>query len=70
MKKNMKFVSILLTAVLAVGATAVAASADEDAVFKIGAIGPMTGGAAQYGLAVVNAAELAVKEINENGAKK
>ena len=67
MKKNMKFVSIMLMAALTVGCTAVAASADEDATFKIGAIGPMTGGAAQYGLAVVNAAELAVKEINENG---
>ena len=63
----MKFVSIMLMAALTVGCTAVAASADEDATFKIGAIGPMTGGAAQYGLAVVNAAELAVKEINENG---
>jgi len=38
-----------------------------DAVFKIGAIGPLTGGAAQYGNAVVNAGELAVKEINAAG---
>ncbi len=44
----------------------VEASAD-GAVFKIGAIGPLTGGNANYGTAVVNAAELAVKEINENG---
>ncbi len=36
-------------------------------VFKIGGIGPITGGAAVYGLAVKNAAELAVKEINEAG---
>ncbi len=35
--------------------------------FKIGAIGPLTGAGANYGTAVVNAAELAVKEINENG---
>ena len=34
---------------------------------KIGGIGPVTGGAAVYGLAVKNAAELAVKEINEAG---
>ena len=34
---------------------------------KIGGIGPITGGAAVYGLAVKNAAELAVKEINEAG---
>ena len=38
-----------------------------DAVFKIGAIGPLTGGAAQYGTAVVNAAALAVDEINAAG---
>lgn len=36
-------------------------------VFKIGAIGPVTGGAAVYGLAVKNAAEMAVKEINAAG---
>ena len=33
----------------------------------IGGRGPLTGDAAQYGNAVKNAAELAVKEINENG---
>lgn len=33
----------------------------------IGISGPLTGGAAQYGLAVKNAAELAAKEINEAG---
>ena len=36
-------------------------------VFKIGAIGPATGGAAVYGLAVQNGADLAIKEINEAG---
>ena len=36
-------------------------------VFKIGGIGPTTGGAASYGLAVQRGAELAVKEINEAG---
>lgn len=35
--------------------------------FKIGGIGPVTGGNAIYGLAVKNGAELAVKEINEAG---
>ncbi len=38
-----------------------------DAVLKIGGIGPTTGGAAIYGEAVENGAELAVKEINEDG---
>ena len=36
-------------------------------VLKIGGIGPVTGDAAVYGQAVRNAAELAVKEINEAG---
>ena len=35
--------------------------------FKIGAIGPSTGSAAVYGLAVQNGADLAVKEINAAG---
>ena len=36
-------------------------------VFKIGGIGPVTGAAAVYGVAVKNGSELAVKEINEAG---
>ncbi|WMC92797.1 ABC transporter substrate-binding protein [Kineothrix sp. MB12-C1] len=36
-------------------------------VFKIGGIGPITGGAAVYGMAVQNAAFLAVDEINAAG---
>ncbi|MBR1770427.1 MAG: ABC transporter substrate-binding protein [Lachnospiraceae bacterium] len=35
--------------------------------FVIGGIGPMTGGAALYGLAAMHGAEIAVKEINANG---
>lgn len=35
--------------------------------FKIGGIGPVTGGAAVYGIAVKNATELAIKEINAAG---
>ena len=42
-------------------------SASSGATFKIGSIGPLTGGAAAYGLAVVNSVELAVNEINANG---
>lgn len=41
-----------------------------DKVLKIGGIGPVTGAAAQYGEAVKNGAELAVKEINEAGGVK
>ena len=36
-------------------------------VFKIGGIGPTTGGAAVYGLAVQHGAEIAVEEINAAG---
>ena len=43
------------------------ASTESGATFKIGAIGPLTGGAAAYGNAVCNAAELAVEEINAAG---
>ena len=42
-------------------------SAAAGTTIKIGAIGPVTGGAAVYGQAVKNAAEMAVKEINEAG---
>lgn len=42
-------------------------AAADGAVFKIGGIGPVTGGAAVYGLAVQHGAEIAVKEINEAG---
>ena len=39
----------------------------EGETFKIGGIGPISGGAAVYGQAVKNAAEIAVEEINEAG---
>lgn len=42
-------------------------AAADSASFKIGGIGPVTGGAAVYGLAVQHGAEIAVKEINEAG---
>lgn len=47
------------------GASSEAASSD--AVFKIGGIGPVTGAAAVYGLAVKNGAQIAVDEINADG---
>lgn len=43
------------------------AAATDGATFKIGAIGPSTGGAAVYGIAVQNGADLAIKEINAAG---
>ena len=46
------------------GSSETSASADT---FKIGGIGPVTGGAAAYGTAVKNAIQLAVDEINAAG---
>lgn len=42
-------------------------AAAEGGVFKIGSIGPMTGDGAAYGLAVVQATQLAAEEINAAG---
>ena len=42
-------------------------AAADGSVFKIGGIGPTTGAAAIYGSAVMNAAQIAVDEINEAG---
>lgn len=59
------------TAVAAADATTAAAGASSEAssdkVFKIGGIGPVTGAAAVYGLAVKNGAQTAVDEINADG---
>lgn len=56
------------TAAAAADATTAAAGASSEAssgkVFKIGGIGPVTGAAAVYGLAVKNGAQIAVDEIN------
>ena len=59
-----KFLAIVLAMamVAALGATAFA-----DGAFKVGTSGPLTGGAAIYGNAVVNAAKIAVDEINAMG---
>ena len=43
------------------------AGASAEGTFKIGVIGPLTGPAAAYGIAVQNGADLAVKEINAAG---
>ena len=44
-----------------------AAPAADGTVWKIGAIGPLTGGTAIYGNAVINGAQVAVDEINAAG---
>ncbi|NLK74843.1 MAG: ABC transporter substrate-binding protein [Clostridiales bacterium] len=57
--------SMLVLSLAACGTKDPASSGDKK--FYIGGIGPITGGAAVYGQHVKNAAELAVKEINEAG---
>lgn len=47
--------------------TSDAGNGESTAAFKIGAIGPATGDAAVYGIAVQNGADLAIKEINAAG---
>ena len=59
-----KIVSVILTLVLALGLALPAVA--EDAI-KIGVIGPLTGPAAIYGTAVVNAAKIAADELNALG---
>ncbi len=65
-----KFLSLMLVAALSVatlaGCGAGAGTADANT-WKIGGIGPTTGGAAVYGLAVQNAGQIAIDEINAAG---
>ncbi len=63
MKKFVKVVSLACASAMLLSTTAFA---DGDA-FKVGGIGPVTGGAAVYGQAVKYATELAVNEINALG---
>lgn len=49
------------------GESASGTAASDQAVFKIGGIGPVSGSAAAYGVAVKNGTELAIKEINAAG---
>ena len=72
MKLN-KTIAIILALVLCVGLFAgCASSADngytaKNTEYVIGVSGPLTGGAAMYGQAVVNSAQIAVDEINAMG---
>ena len=72
MKK--KLLSLVMAAAMVLGLAACGSSADtadtgsdnsaSGTTFKIGTIGPLTGDAAIYGLAVANGAKIAVEEIN------
>ena len=73
--KNMfkKVMSFTLAATMAVGSMLTLASCGEknyaknNETIKIGVSGPLTGGAAKYGVAVKNSAQMAVDEINAAG---
>ena len=67
MRKLGKLTSVVLSAVMAVSMLAGCGNQAKSGAFKIGAIGPFTGDAAIYGLAVKNGADIAIKEINEAG---
>lgn len=69
--KFIKTLAALLALVFCVGAFAACGGssnyAENNTEFVIGLSGPLTGGAAVYGVAAANAAQLAVDEINEAG---
>ena len=65
MRKLTKAVSV--AAVVAMTATCFSTTAFAEDTFKIGGIGPITGGAAVYGQAVMNASQMAADEINAAG---
>ena len=78
MKKRVSMLLVLALMVMTLGACGSSDSgsssdqgsssdASGEAVFKIGAIGPVTGGASIYGTAVRNGAQIAVDEINAAG---
>jgi len=60
-----KIISMVL--ILAMSVVTLTACGSSTETFKIGATGPITGGAAVYGQAVLNGAQLAVDEINAAG---
>ena len=66
MKNLKKIISVTAAAAMVMSTVAPVSVFADDATFKIGGIGPVTGAAAIYGQAVKNATELAINEVNEN----
>ena len=68
-----KIIALMLALIMVFALVACAAKEETPAaepganVYKLGGVGPLTGGAAIYGNAVKNAAEIAVEEINALG---
>ena len=74
MKKALSLILVLAMALVALAGCGCSSDtatdptgAAEGATFKIGGIGPITGGAAVYGTAVQNAIQIAVDEVNAAG---
>ena len=67
MKNLKKILSVTAAAAMVMTTVAPVSVFADDATFKIGGIGPVTGAAAIYGQAVKNATELAINEVNEDG---
>ena len=71
--KIIKFLSAVLVLVMVVACLASCGKSgtttDDVKAFKIGGIGPLTGGAAIYGQAALNGAKIAIDEINAKGGK-
>ena len=73
--KLRRVLAIVMTIALCFGMVAVLAScgnnevnyAKDNTTIKVGVSGPLTGGAAMYGIAVKNSAQLAIDEINAAG---
>ncbi len=72
MKSVKKILAVALALVMMLGALSLVSCgednpAKDNTTYKIGCTGPLTGGAAIYGVAVKNSAQLAVDEINAKG---
>ena len=67
MKKFSKFAGLMLATAMVVTSLAGCGAKAESNTFKIGGIGPLTGGAAVYGIAATNGMQIAVDEINAAG---
>ncbi|HHU13220.1 MAG TPA: ABC transporter substrate-binding protein [Clostridiaceae bacterium] len=68
-KKSYSFlvIALMLCLALLTGITNPVSAADAEAPIKLGGIGPLSGAAAVYGIAVANGANIAVEEINALG---
>ena len=68
MKKTLaRVLSLMLVLVMAFSMLVSCKKDDEAGTIKIGFSGPLSGGAAMYGIAVQNSAQMAIDEINANG---